>query len=519
MIEDLETPSIAEVGGEPPGAAVSFVRTAFGHGALYALGGALSQAIGLLLFPFFAQVLSPHDYGIIDLVALAGTFVGVTIALEISQGLGRYFLETRDPEERRTLASTALVFTLVTYSVGAIAALLLVDPLTALLFGQGVKPSLTAVAIVGMWAGGILYLTQFLLQIQLRPVAYGIVTLVTTGAGAATSVFLVFGLKTGVIGVLIGQVVGCSAGAAVAFGLSRSLCGLRFDTERLKRMLAYSIPLIPGSAGVFLNAYADRIAIRTHLGISEVGVYGAGYRLALIVSLVLLGLQGALSPLVLAHHTEQQTRRELARLFRLFSAIALAVFLVMSLFAIELLHVLTRPAYYPGATIVPFVIAASFFGGMYVFAPGLNIAKRTGLFGLVFGLTGGVNLLLAFLLVRGLGIRGPALAFLIACAGGFVTLMALSQRVYPVPHDWRRLLPRAIAVGGLVAAASAVLGEAVSAEYFLIKLMLVAVGLAIIGGLVDRTELLGLVRLLRASGQSLRRTRRETRQRRHANSA
>src|SRR5690242_6841569 len=229
ILDDLETPSIADVGGEPPGAAVSFVRTAFGHGALYVLGGALSQGVGLLLFPFFAQVLSPHDYGIIDLVALTATLAGVTVALEVSQGLARYFLEAQDAQERQTLASTALIFSFATYSLAAIAALVLVGPLTSVLFGQGVSPSLTAVAICGTWSAGILYLAQFLLQIQLRPGAFGVVTLITTLVGAATSVLLVFGVGTGVVGVLTGQLVGCAVGAALAFRLSRSLCRLRFD--------------------------------------------------------------------------------------------------------------------------------------------------------------------------------------------------------------------------------------------------------------------------------------------------
>lgn len=506
MLDDLEVPSALEV-TEPPGAAASFVRTALGHGALYILGGALSQAMGLVLFPFFAHVLSPRAYGIIDLAALASTLAGVTLALEVSQGLGRYFLDTSDPEERRTLASTAVVFTVSSFSVAAALALVFNRSLATILFGHGVSSAIMAAAIVGVWSSGILYLTQFLLQIQFRPRAFGVVTVATTLAGTGTSAILVLGFRTGVIGAFIGQIAGAVAGTGVAFGLSRHLYASRFDIPRLKRMLSYSVPLIPGSVGVFLNAYADRIAIRTHLGVAEVGVYGAGYRLGLIVSLLLLGLQGAVSPLVLARHAEEGTRDELARLFRLFCAVALAVLLLLSLFAIEALHVLTPASYYAGATVVPFVVGASFLGGMYVFAPGLNIAKKTSRIGVVVGLTGAVNLILAFALVGPLGIRGPAVAFLVACGVGFAALTLFSQRVYRVPYEWRRLVPRAAAVAGVLAIASAALGETVSVEYVLVKVALAAVGLAVIAGLVDREEFVELARLLRGLGSTLRRAR------------
>src|SRR5437660_5928982 len=46
MLEPLEPASVADIGSEPPGAAASFVRTAFGHGAIYVLGGVLSQGMG-----------------------------------------------------------------------------------------------------------------------------------------------------------------------------------------------------------------------------------------------------------------------------------------------------------------------------------------------------------------------------------------------------------------------------------------------------------------------------------------
>jgi len=512
----VETPAIADVAIEPPEAAASFVRTAFGHGALYILGSALSQGLGFLLFPFFTRVLSPHDYGVIDLVGLAATLVGVTVALEVSLGLGRHFFETDDLDERRTLASTALIFTLVAYSLAAILALMFDKRLAVILFGPDARSSLMAVAILGLWCSGILYITQFLLQIQLRPAAFGVVTLVTAVFGVGSSAILVLGFKIGVLGALIGQPVGATAGAIVAFGLSRPLFRIRFDLARLKSMLAYSIPLIPASLGVFLNAYADRLAIRSRLSVADVGVYGAGYRLALIVSLLLLGLQGALSPLVLSRHGETETPRELARLFRLFCAIALTVLLLFSLFATELLHVLTRPAYYGGARVVPFVIAGSFFGGMYVFAPGLNIVKRTRLLGFVVGITGAVNLIVAFGLVNPLGIRGPALAFLVACGGGFVAVMVLSQRVYPVPHDWRRLLPRTAALAVLVAVAADVFGEKVSVGYVLAKLAIAAFGLALIAGLLDREEFGELVLLLRGLGQTLRHAQQKARRRQRA---
>jgi len=98
------------------------------------------------------------------------------------------------------------------------------------------------------------------------------------------------------------------------------------------------------------------------------------------------------------------------------------------------------------------VVAAAFFAGMYIFAPGLNIARRTRRFAVVTVAGGAANLVLALLLVGPLGIRGAALSFLATQAAAFGALMVASQRLYPVPHEWGRL---ALGLGAGVALTAA----------------------------------------------------------------
>jgi O-antigen/teichoic acid export membrane protein len=346
------------------------VREFFRHGATYAAGAVLSQGIAFLLFPFFAHVFSPRDYGVIDLAGLVMNLANLTLALEISQGVGRFFPEAQGQHDREGYASTALIFTFFAYTISLGVALVFVRPLTTVIFGGGVQVSTTYLSIAVMWCSGMLYLTQDLLRWQLRPRAFAAVSVATAAIVTAASAILVLGFNLGVNGALTGQLIGFGCAAAFALALSRRLFHLRFDRAKLRRMLAYSIPLIPASVGVFLNIYADRVAIRARLTLNDVGLYGAAYRLSIITSLILLGFQNAFRPLVLSRHEQPETRRDLAQIFRLFCALALVTFLLVSLFADEFLRVLTRPAFYNAAGVVPFIVGAAFLSGMYFFAPG-----------------------------------------------------------------------------------------------------------------------------------------------------
>ncbi len=429
----------------------SLAQTIFRDGAVYAIAGVLSQGIAFLLFPFFAHVFDPRDYGIIDLLGVLMTLVNLTVALEVAQGLGRSFADARTGEDSRAYASTALTFSLLCYTAFAVVALATAVPLARLLLGADVDPDVLRIAVGVYWVNGLTYLVTDLLRWQLRPKAYAVVVVTTVSVIAASSAVYVLGLDLGVEGALLGQLTGFATGGLLALVLSRRLLRLRIDRARLREMLTYSLPLVPASAGVFLNGYADRLAIQSQLTLADVGMYGVAYRLSVVVSLTLIGFQGALMPQLLRHHEDPATPPQLARVFRLFCALALSVLLLVSTFADELLAVLTPPVYYDAEEIVPFLVGAAFFAGMYMFAPGLNIARRTAPLAATTVTAGVANLLLALLLTPALGILGAALSFLVSQAASFAVLMALSQRLYPVPHPWGRLVAGA-ALGAAVTA-------------------------------------------------------------------
>jgi O-antigen/teichoic acid export membrane protein len=426
------------------------LRRFLADSAVYGVAALLSQGIGLLLFPLLAHHFSPREYGIIDILGLVGILASLTIALEVNQGLGRHFVEASE-RERVDYASTALLFTVGAYTVFAAIALPLATPLTHVLLAPGVDPWITRVAIVWIWIAGIVYLTQDQLRWRMRPRAYALVAVTTATVTAGTTAVLILGFGVGVIGALLGQLAGALAAALVVFLLSRDAYALRFDRRKLGVMLAFSLPLVPSSVGVFLNGFADRLVLQHTRSLADVGVYGIAFRIATIVALLLAGFQGAATPLILARHKEPTTRDELARIFRLFSAAALIAFLVVSLFADAEVHVLASASYARADILVPYLFMSALLFGVYIFAPGLTIVKRTRTLAAISVSAGLLNLGLALALVPPLGIRGAGLATVASSAWFFVLTMFFSQRHYTVGHDWMRLgAALAVAIGVLL---------------------------------------------------------------------
>lgn len=290
-----------------------------------------------------------------------------------------------------------------------------------------------------MWAGGIFYLVQNQLRWELRPAAFALVSVVATVTGAAVSVLLVVVAEMGLMGLLLGQAIGNATGAALGVVAARRSYALQFDVSKLRGMLSFSLPLVPSGLGVFASLYVDRILIVGLMSISDVGVFGIAYRIASAMSLLMLGVQAALTPLIYSQHEDPETPGTLAQIFRYFTAAALLGSLAMTLFARTLVEVVAPDSYAGAAEAIPWLAPAFVLGGMYVLAPGLALSRRTGLIAVVniIGATGMIALNL--LLIPTFGIVGAAAADLAGSAVIFLAYLVLGQRTYPIPHNWHQL--------------------------------------------------------------------------------
>jgi len=470
------------------------VRRFFRDSAVYVLPAALSSGVSFLLFPLYAHRFTPQQYGDLDLLLLTGTLIGLTVALEMYQAVGRYVAGEADARLRKGYASTGLFITVAMYSLFAVVFELLAAPITHLLLGSQATPELLRVATAWMCAQGLLNFIQAQLRWQLRPRAFATASALNAFGTAGAAALFVFGLHLEVRGALLGQLTGSSLALLYAAGATRGTFAFQFGLDKCRQLLRYSIPLVPSGVGVFLNLYADRLVIKHLRSVADVGIYGVGYRVATIVLLLLVGFQGAATPLILAGKDDPAMPSDIARIMRIFCALALSSFVALSLLATPMLRILAASPYQSASNVVPFLVIASLFSGMYFFAPGLVIAKKTVTMAKLTTFSGVANLLLAIVLVPPLGIIGAGIATAATSLLWFILLMRKSQRYYRVPHRWAPLVVASTVVVVFVWIALALLPstrvDALDPGILAIRVLLVGLGVLLSVGLsLDKRDL------------------------------
>ena len=415
------------------------IRAFIKDGVIYSFPAFFSRGLSLFLIPLYTRVLSPADYGSFDLLMVFSSFVSLVVALEVSQGVARFYAAEKEPLRKVGYASSALWFTLVCYSVFSLAMLFFSAPLSALVMGREDMVIEFQVGILYIFLNAIFSLLQNQFRWELRSKNFAVASVLFSVSSAVAVVVLAYCLRMGLLGLLLGMVLGALLAVLYGFWNLRDSYKLYFDRGCLADMLVFSVPLVPSSLAVVSTIYMDRIMISHFMAIDDVGIFGVGARLASAVGLLLVGFQGALTPLVYTYYREAETPGHLADIFRYFSVFSLLVCASVSMFARDILSLITTPEYYSAASVVIFLAPAALLAQMYIFSPGIGIAKKTHI--MIWANMGGLLLSasLNWLLIPVFGIEGAAFSTCLSHFLVFGIIMAFSQRYYFVPHAWLRI--------------------------------------------------------------------------------
>lgn len=410
------------------------LKAALRDSLVYGLASVLSRGLAIFLLPLYTRVLSTGNYGVYDLLVTLGVLANLVVALEVSQGLARYWADTRTPDERRRLASTTFWFTAIMYGVFLAVGETLAPWLNRWLIGSDDYLTSFRISIGFIALNGVFYLLLNQFRWELRSKSYALVSLFYASSTLAFSVVFCLLRDLGLNGVILAQLISAGGSALLSFWLLRGTFGLVFDLSLLRAMLKFSIPLVPAGIAVFVSLYINRFFLGYFGTLDDIGIFGIGNRIAGLISLLVLGVQAALTPLIYQHFKESETPRQISRLFSWFFALSLSGCLFLGLFAKELLIVFASPEYMGAAPLVMVLAPALLLSQMYIFAPGIAIAKKTSwqlwitLGAALFGLAAN------WLLVPPLGALGAALATLLSSAVFFLAWLMVSQTLYPVPY-------------------------------------------------------------------------------------
>lgn len=411
-------------------------RDAFVYGA----AGMLSKSLAWILLPIYVKALSAEEFGAWDLMLTFGILVNLTVALEISQGISRYWNDVTDAIEQKLLASTGLWFSVIMYSLFIVVALGFSRSLNYWLLSDAKYLDSTRLAIFYIGVNGIFLILLNQFRWELRSKEYALISIIYSVMTIffTLSVFVFFG--GGLIGIVLAQLIAAGIGIVMCWWLLQNRYVLRIDLKKLRMLLQFSAPLVPAGIAVFISLYISRFFIKYSEGLEGVARFAFATKVASVVMFLIFALQIALMPIVYRYHEERKTPNQISKLLRWFVSAAIVACLSLSLFSKELIIVIGASDFLISSDFICVLAPAILISQMYIFSPGISIAKKSMLqlwVGLSASIVSGIG---NWLMVPLLGLWGASIATLLSAITFLTLWVHLSQKYYYIPYPLKSAL-------------------------------------------------------------------------------
>ena len=217
------------------------------------------------------------------------------------------------------------------------------------------------------------------------------------------------------------------------------------DRSLIKPMFVFAAPLmIAGLAGM-VNETSDRILLKyllpSNIADHEIGIYGACYKLSILITLFIQAFRYAAEPFFFSHAKEKESRATFARIMDLFVAFCMIAFLLVMLFLDVFKHFIPNPEYWEGLRVVPILMLANVFLGIYYNqSVWYKLSDRTRTGGMIALIGAAITIGLNLLLIPIIGYMGSAWATLASYSAMAAISYALGQKHWPVPYHAGRIL-------------------------------------------------------------------------------
>lgn len=430
------------------------IRKLLGQTAVYGLSSIVGRLLNYLLVPLYTQVFAhPSHYGVVsELYAwVAFLIVFLTFGMETA-----YFRFLQDHEDKEKVFLNGFL-TVIGVNVLFFLGLLYFnqDIADLMLYSNHNEYIILLGAIVCIDAIATLPLAK--LRADNKALQFASIQFTSIGVNVGLNLFLMLYLfdparpEEGVLFILFANLLASLVKPLLLYKDFLSI-RLQFDVQLAKMMFLYAIPLVfAGFAGI-VNETIDRILLKHMIydefdpsslirAETQVGIYSACYKLAMLVTILLQAYRYAAEPFFFAQLKNEEKNKVYARVMNLFVAIVCLVFLIVSLNIDIFKYFIRNDSYWIGLGVVPILLVANVFLGIYYNQSIWYKLSGQTRFGAYIAISGAaLTILINVLFIPTYGFYASAWATLIVYAFQMVLSYILGQRYYPIHYNLRKFL-------------------------------------------------------------------------------
>lgn len=429
-----------------------------GETALYGLSSILGRFLNVMLVPLYTNLFTKAEYGVVTDFYANAAFIMVLYSYRMESA---YFRFGADEGRSDKAYSTALSSILVSSMLILAGMFLMAQPIANWLRYPEHVDYVQYFALI-LALDCLCELPFARLRYEQKAKQFAVLRLINIGVNLGLNLFwIVFcpwaakhgwnwvysvwrpGLGIGYI--FISNLVASAVTLLLLFPQLKALRKAAFQFDLWKKMFLYSLPLILASMAGIVNEMLDRAILKyllpgnTTENLEQVGIYGANYKLAMLISLFTQAYRYAAEPFFFRTARQSDGLYLQAQATKWFTIVTAGGMLGMLLF-LDIIKYMIGPEFWTGLHVVPILLMANIALGLhYNFSVWYKVKDRTRTGAWISVAGAMVTIVLNVWLAPAYGYTASAWATLLCYSLMAWLSWQLGRSIYPAPYPLRKM--------------------------------------------------------------------------------
>jgi O-antigen/teichoic acid export membrane protein len=423
---------------------------------VYGLATVLPRMLSFILVPIYTKVMpNPALYGEVSVIFAWFAIFNVVLAYGMETAFFRFFYKA---DNKNKVISTSLISIIATTVLFFILALVFQNSLAS---WSGIDVKYIEYAIYILALDALVIIPFSWLRATDKSMRYAIIKIANVTINLGLNVFLLIYLSEIVsnnpesgINIIYKpdfQISYIFISNLIASGITLILMlelyfknKYDFDVALWKKMMKYALPILIAGIAFTINEVFDRILLQhllpENIAKAEIGKYSACYKLAVFMTLFATGFRLGIEPFFFSHSNSENPQKAYAQITNYFVILGSTILLTVIVFADVLKVLIVRnEAYWEAMPVVPILILASFFLGIYHnLSVWYKVTDKTRYGAFISGIGAIITLVINYFGIPHFGYVASAFATLFAYGTMMILSYYIGKKQYPIPYNLRK---------------------------------------------------------------------------------
>jgi O-antigen/teichoic acid export membrane protein len=432
---------------------MSLYKSLFKQTAVYGLATVLPRMISFLLNPLYVHALPKQEFADVSIVFAWLVFFNVILSYGMETAFFRFY---NTEEDKKTVISTATI-SIFWSSIAFLIISLVYRNTISNCSDVNVEYVTYTIWILTFDALAIIPFSK--LRAEKKPIKYAVIKIGNVTLNLALNLFFLLLLpklantnpsgffntiyfpNSQVAYIFISNLL---ASLATFLVLSPNYFKIKwhFDKNLWQKMMKYGFPILLAGIAFAINEHFDKILLeKMHVSKSDIGAYSACYKIGMFMVLFRTAYTLGIEPFFFSHANSENASQTYATITKYFVITGSFILLFVIVFIDIFKHFLVpNPSYWNAIKVVPLIILANFFLGIYTnLSVWYKLIDKT-MIGAYISILGAIiTLILNFWLVPIMSYYGSALATIAAYGSMMIVSYYLGQKKYPIPYEINKI--------------------------------------------------------------------------------